>query len=90
MKVRPNIGAPLAAGRAYEPRLEIGKPDVIRPGICADRGGMAAPIIRAIDQNAADAGVAHLSEGDLLRATDGGHAPLKRGQASEAIVSTPR
>jgi hypothetical protein len=56
MKVRPNVGASLAAGLAYEPRLEIEKPDVIGPLVRADRDRMAAMIVRAIDQHAAHAG----------------------------------
>jgi hypothetical protein len=76
MKVRPHVGASLAAGLTYEPRLQIGKPDVIRPLIRADRDRMAATIVRTIDQETAHAGGAHLSEGDLLRADDGGHAPM--------------
>jgi hypothetical protein len=37
MKVRPDISPVLSAGFAYEPRLDIGKPDVIRPLVRADR-----------------------------------------------------
>jgi hypothetical protein len=58
----------LATGFAHEPRLEIREPNVIRPWICADRDRVAAMKVLAIDQDAAHAGVAHLSEGDLLRA----------------------
>jgi hypothetical protein len=39
---------------------------------------MAALVVRAIDQEPANASIAHLSEGDLLLAGEGGHAPLKR------------
>jgi hypothetical protein len=31
MKVRPDVSASLAAGFAYEPRLDVGQPDAIRP-----------------------------------------------------------
>jgi len=68
MKVRPDVSASLAAAFANEPGLEIGEPDVIRPLVCAERNRVAALVIRAIDQDAAHASGAHLSEGDLLRA----------------------
>jgi len=73
MEVRPHVSASLAAGFAYEPRLEIGKPDVIWPLLCADRDRVAAMIVRAIDQHAAYATVAHLGNGDLFGAV--GHRP---------------
>jgi hypothetical protein len=53
--------------------------------VSADRDRVAALGIRAIDQDAAHAGVAHLSEGDLLRAGEDRHAPLKRGASGETI-----
>src|SRR5271168_3590250 len=85
MEVRPHVSASLAAGFAYEPRLEIGKPDVIWPLLCADRDRVAALVIRAINQDAAHARVAHLSKGDLLWSADGGHALLKRGLPARTI-----
>jgi hypothetical protein len=43
-------------------------PNVIRPpAVAADRDGMAALVIRAIDQDTAHAHVAHFGEGDFLR-----------------------
>jgi hypothetical protein len=45
---------------------------------------MAAPEIRAIDQEAANASGAHFSTGDLL-AGEHGHAPFKRGGAARTI-----
>jgi hypothetical protein len=50
MKVRPNVGSPLAARRANEPRLKIRQPNIIPPSVATDRDVVAAPIIRAIDQ----------------------------------------
>jgi len=85
MKVRPDVGASLAAGLADKPGLEIRKPDVISPLFRADRDRMAAMIIRAIDEHATNAHLAHLGEGDLLRAGERGHAPLKRGRAPRTI-----
>jgi hypothetical protein len=38
-----------------------------------------APNTQCHAENSARAGVAQLSEGDLLRAGEGGHAPLKLG-----------
>jgi hypothetical protein len=64
MEVGPDIGASLAAGFADEAGLDIGKPDVIGPLICAGRDRVAAMMVGAIDQDAADASVAHLIEGD--------------------------
>jgi hypothetical protein len=37
---------------------------------------MAALVIRAIDEDAANAGLAHVAEGDLLWAGEGGHARI--------------
>jgi hypothetical protein len=76
VKERPNVPSPVAAGLAQEPRF----PDRRAAGDPAnDR--VAALAIRAIDQHAMHASIAHLSEGDLDRAGQGGHAPLKRGQS---------
>ena len=41
-------------------------------------------IIRTIDEDAAHAGRAHLSEGDFLWAGEGWHALLKRGSNGHA------
>lgn len=84
MKVRPDVSTSLATSFAYEPRLDLGQPDVIRPSIGAGRNGMATIIIRAVDEDAAHTSGAHLSEGDLLRAAlfvvaaagEFGHAPM--------------
>ena len=53
------------AGKA---KLNIGQLDIIGPGIAADRDRMRALIVGAIDEQLAHAHLAHLSEGDLLRA----------------------
>jgi hypothetical protein len=66
MPVRPDISASLAACFADEARLDIGEPHVIRPSVGASRDRMAAMEIRAVNENAAHAGVAHLAEGDFL------------------------
>ena len=54
MKVRPDVGASLAAGLAHEAWLKIGKP-MIRPFIRVDRDRVAAMEIRAINQDTAHA-----------------------------------
>ena len=36
VEIGPHVGAPLAAGFADEPWLDVGKPNVISPGIAAD------------------------------------------------------
>jgi hypothetical protein len=66
MEVRADFRAFPAAGLAGEFRFDVAKPDVIRPSVAADRDRVAAPIIGAIDQETANAGGAHLGEGDLL------------------------
>jgi hypothetical protein len=77
--------APFRPHLASEQRFDVGKPDVIRPSVAADRDRVAAPIIGAIDQETANAGGAHFGEGDLL-AGGFGHAPLKRGLGEQAIT----
>jgi hypothetical protein len=74
-EIRADISAPLAACLAGEPRFNIGKPNVIRPSIGADRYRATALVIRTIDQDTANAAFAHLSEGDFLLAGEGGHGP---------------
>jgi hypothetical protein len=88
MKVRPDVGASLAAAYANKPRFQIGKPDVIGPLVCADRDRVAALVIRAIDKDAAHAALAHLSEGDFLRAGESGHALWNPGARAVVITET--
>ena len=49
---------------------------MIGPLVRTDRDRVAALVIRAIDQDAAHAGGAHLGEGDFGRAGRGGHSPM--------------
>jgi hypothetical protein len=87
MEIRADISAPQAAGLASEPPLDVREPNAIRPPVAADRSPMAAPEIRAIDQETANASGAHFSEGDL----SGGHAPLKPGLDRQATnLAVPR
>jgi hypothetical protein len=51
-----DVGTAPAAGLAGEARLDIGKPNVIRPSIAADRCVVATAKIGATDQEPANAG----------------------------------
>jgi hypothetical protein len=84
----PAYRAAPAASLTDEQRFKIGNPDVIRPSIAADRCVVTAMIIGTIDQEAANASGAHFCEGDFLRAGEGGHAPLKRGEVVTANKKT--
>jgi len=55
VEIRPHIGAALAADPAGEAHLDIGQSGIIGPGIAADRDGVVAAIVGAIDQDAAQA-----------------------------------
>ena len=66
MEIGTDIRTLGAAGLAGEARLDVGKPGIIRPAVAADRGPMAALVIRAIDQETANAGGSHIGECDLL------------------------
>jgi hypothetical protein len=63
-----DICTALAARPTDEPRLNVGKPDVVGPVICRHRDRMAAPVVRTIDQDADRAGGAHLAKRDFHRA----------------------
>jgi hypothetical protein len=60
LKVWPNFGTSLAASFAGKTRLQIRRPDLIRPLNRADRDRVAAMTVRAIDQQTANAHLAHL------------------------------
>jgi len=66
VKVWPDVRAAPAARLAGEPGLNVGKSDIIRPSVAADRRPMAALVIRAIDQQAANATGTHFSKSDFL------------------------
>jgi hypothetical protein len=66
VEIRADISASLAANLAGESGLDIGQPNVILPLVAADRGPMAALVIRATDQQTAYTGSAHFGEGDFL------------------------
>ena len=78
--MRPDVGTALATRPADELRLDVGQPDFIRPMVHIDRDRVTAAVVGAVDQQTANAGLAHLCEADLGRAAgERGHAPLKRG-----------
>jgi hypothetical protein len=68
-KVGPHIGAALAACLADETIFDVGEPDIVRSLVADDRDRVAALVIRAINQDAANAGFAHFTEGDFLGAS---------------------
>ena len=67
VEIRPHICTALAADPAGEALLEIGQSRIIGPGISADRDRVAAAVVGAIDQQPANAHLAHFGEGDFLR-----------------------
>jgi hypothetical protein len=87
IEVRPDIGTLSDTRCANETRLDIGQPDIVRPprtGVGTEPRPMAALAVRAIDQDAAHAGGAHLAEGDFLRSSLQG-----RSQVAGAAGATP-
>jgi hypothetical protein len=85
LPIGPDIRAAPAASFADKPRLELGQPDVIRPSVAADRCPMAALVIRAIDQETANAGRAHFGEGDFLLAWAWRHQSVPRSGRQIAL-----
>jgi hypothetical protein len=83
--IRPNVRASAAARLAREPGLDVRQPSTVWPTVAADRGPVRALVIRAIDQETANASGAHFCEGDLL-ADRFGHGLLKRGAKVRAIA----
>jgi hypothetical protein len=67
----------LATSLASEERLDIEQPNMSRPSVTADRRPVAALVVRAIYQETANAGGAHLFKGDVLLAGEGGHSAIK-------------
>jgi hypothetical protein len=68
VRVRPHIGATLAAGSACKPRFDIGQPKIIGPVVASDGDRMAAAIVGTVNQPTADAAFAQFGECDFLRA----------------------
>ena len=81
IRITPDVGTTLAAGRANEPVLDIRQPNAIWLSITAHPDIVAATIVLTKDQEPAHAGGAHFGKGDFLRASDGGRAPSLRGVA---------
>jgi hypothetical protein len=77
MKVRPDIGAALAAGLADEQVLDVGQLDIIGPSVTADRDRVAAMKVLARDQDAAH---------DLLEARAFASVCASPGAAVDALL----
>ena len=84
VEIRSNVSTALAASAADELRLNIRQPDIVGPGIAAQRYRVTAAVVRAVDQDAANAAVAHLAEADLGRAV-GRHAVVEKGPKSAIL-----
>ena len=65
-EIRPDVGATPPALLADKAILDVGEPQIVRPGAGVHRDRVATGAVRAIDQDAAHAHVAHVAEGDLL------------------------
>ena len=61
--VRAHIRRPF--GRMSD-SVQIGQADVVRPSVAADLYRVGAPIIRTVDQEAANAGRPHFPEGGFF------------------------
>jgi hypothetical protein len=72
IEIRPYVRAALAADPTGEALLDIGQPDIIGPGIAADRDGVATAVVGANNQQPAHTALAHLGKGDFLWAIDKG------------------
>jgi hypothetical protein len=66
-----DCGAAPPAFLADKPRLDVGQPQIVGPAVGAEGYGMAAMVVGAVDQDAANDHIAHLAEGDLLRSPEG-------------------
>ncbi|WP_311739605.1 hypothetical protein [Bradyrhizobium sp. CB1015] len=85
LKVGPDIGAAGAAALTYEARLNVRKPDLVRPRSPVQSDVVAAV---AIDQDSAQAHRPHLAEGDFhLPAVGVGGSRAASGAGHERAVS---
>jgi hypothetical protein len=82
-ELRPHIRAALAASRASEVGLDVGQPNIIASAASVGLDVVAASVIAAIDQHIANAGLAHLAEGDFFRV--GRHVQTKGWQAADIL-----
>lgn len=87
LEVGPDVGATVAAGLTNVPRLEIGQPHFVRPEIGVRRDVMPAV---AIDQDAAQAHLAHLAERDLERPAVGLRRRVAAGRAGHRPIEVRR
>lgn len=87
IEVGPNIGAAATATLTDEARLDICQPNIVTPTIRGQRDVMAA---MAIDQDAAQAHLAHLAERDLDRAAVGRRWRVAADRARHACIGARR
>lgn len=81
LKSGPDLCPALATGATDETRLDIRQAHVVRLPVGAKGNATAAPVVGAIDEDAAHAGVTHVAEGDLLGPHDA--FQLESGRTSE-------
>jgi hypothetical protein len=66
LPLRPDLRAALAARQTDEALLDVGEPEIVGLLIGVNRDRMAAVKVDTVDEDAVDAGVAHLAEGYFL------------------------
>ena len=65
-KIRPHIGAALAADAAGEARLNVGQPQIVRQAVTADGDRLAAAVVGSIDQDAGCRRIAALNSASRI------------------------
>jgi hypothetical protein len=65
IEVRLHVGDTLAVHLADEARLDVGQPNVVGPGVVAERDRVAGPVVRAVRQNPAHTALTHVREDDF-------------------------
>jgi hypothetical protein len=81
MKVGPEIGWPGAASLTDEQGFKIGQPDIVGPSVSTDPSPMVALVVRAIDQQAANADFEHFTQRYFLLG-------LRQSLASAGVLAT--
>jgi hypothetical protein len=66
VKLRPHLGAALAAACAGKARFDVREPDIISPTVSIGLDAVRTAVIATIDQDIAHAAGAHLAEGDFV------------------------
>lgn len=89
-EIRPDLSPAPAASGTGKAALDVGQPYRIRPAIGADGDMMAAPVIGAIDQDAAQAHLAHLAERDFDRPAVGVRGRVAADRTGHAAIEARR